>query len=144
MTTRVNNIEAALSLPRLRRFIHPCGGSRSRALRLYRWNAQVASAYWTPLHFLEVAVRNAVHDAMAEATGDEWWFAEDEAGRAVGEISLPVNTSIAAVARLAFLCQFLPAAVDRGPRSAVRKAPRRKEVAEPPRERHPYTASSSR
>lgn len=77
MTTRVNTIEAVISAPRLRRFVH-VAGSRSAALRLYRWNAQVASAYWTPLHFLEVAVRNAVHDAMVETTGDEWWFASPD------------------------------------------------------------------
>jgi Abi-like protein len=73
---RVESIEAALSPLRMHRFVQHCGGSRTRALRLYRWNAQVASAYWTPLHFLEVAVRNAVHDAMHTATADEWWFAD--------------------------------------------------------------------
>ena len=49
MTTRVNTIEAAISTARLRRFID-LAGSQSAALRLYRWNAQVAAAYWTPLH----------------------------------------------------------------------------------------------
>ncbi|MGH3010030.1 MAG: Abi family protein [Gaiellaceae bacterium] len=45
---------------------------------MYRWNAQLASAYWTPIHFLEVAVRNAVHDALTAEAGSHWWFAEDD------------------------------------------------------------------
>jgi hypothetical protein len=52
-------------------------------LRLYRWNAQLASAYWTPIHFLEVAVRNAVHDALTVEAGNHWWFAnQDRTGHA--------------------------------------------------------------
>jgi hypothetical protein len=47
-------------------------------LRLYRWNAQLASAYWTPIHFLEVAVRNAVHDALTAEAGNHWWFANQD------------------------------------------------------------------
>lgn len=58
----------------MHRFLEAAGGSPSRALRLYRWNAQVASAYWTPIHFLEIAVRNAMHDALTTATGTHWWF----------------------------------------------------------------------
>jgi len=70
---RANRIQETLSQIRLQRFVTAAGGN-ARALRLYRWNAQVASAFWTPLHFMEIAVRNAVHDAMAESSSDPWWF----------------------------------------------------------------------
>jgi hypothetical protein len=70
---RAIQIHSTLSPARLQRFVSAAGGT-ARALRLYRWNAQVASAYWTPLHFMEIAVRNAVHDSLAEKTGDSWWF----------------------------------------------------------------------
>ena len=71
---RQTQIQSTLSPVRLQRFVVAAGGSVPRALKLYRWNAQVASAYWTPLHFMEVAVRNAVHDAMAESREDPWWL----------------------------------------------------------------------
>jgi hypothetical protein len=73
---RATSVTSTLSELRLHRFLLAADGNRSRALRLYRWNAQLASAYWTPLHFMEVAVRNAVNDAMAESTGNTWWFQE--------------------------------------------------------------------
>jgi hypothetical protein len=74
---RVTAISATLSPVRLQRFA-VVGGNVPEALRLYRWNAQVASAYWTPLHFLEVAVRNAVHDSLSASLGTVRWF-EDPA-----------------------------------------------------------------
>jgi hypothetical protein len=73
---RATSVSTTISELRLHRFLMAAGGNRARALRLYRWNAQVASAYWTPLHFMEVAVRNAANDAMTESTGNPWWFQE--------------------------------------------------------------------
>jgi hypothetical protein len=78
---RANEIESTLSSHRLQRFLTETGGN-AQALRLYRWNAQVASAYWTPLHFMEVAVRNAIHDALTESKGTAWWFRDDVDERA--------------------------------------------------------------
>lgn len=42
------------------------------ALRLYRWNAEIAAALWTVMHMFEVAVRNAVSDAVTEVHGPDW------------------------------------------------------------------------
>jgi hypothetical protein len=68
-------IEVTLSAERLHRFIQ-ASGSLAQGLRLYRWNVQLASAYWTPLHFLEIAVRNAVHGSMTAHHGTAFWFRE--------------------------------------------------------------------
>lgn len=43
-----------------------------RALKLYVWNAEVASAFLVPLHLCEVAIRNAVADAIAAQYGPRW------------------------------------------------------------------------
>lgn len=77
---RALDISASLSPVRLHRFVKNAGGL-VQGLRLYRWDAQVASAYWTPLHFLEVAVRNAVHDALSSSFGTPTWY---EASPGVG------------------------------------------------------------
>lgn len=76
---RASNISASLSPIRLHRFVTKAGGV-PQGLRLYRWNAQVASAYWTPLHFLEVAVRNAVHDALSLSLGTPNWYEGSKPG----------------------------------------------------------------
>jgi len=73
---RADEITETLSRLRLQPFLAAAGGHPARALRLYRWNTQLASAYWTPIHFLEVAVRNAIHDAFTAETGSHWWFAD--------------------------------------------------------------------
>jgi len=67
------DISATISPVRLQRFV-TAAGNTTDALRLYRWNAQLAAAYWTPLHFMEVAVRNAVHDSLAATMANPRWF----------------------------------------------------------------------
>lgn len=42
------------------------------ALALYAWNAQVSAAMMAPLHICEVAVRNAVADALEAVYGPRW------------------------------------------------------------------------
>ncbi|QIX48227.1 hypothetical protein HFP48_00630 [Rhodococcus sp. DMU1] len=42
------------------------------ALRLYRWNAEIAAALWPVMHIFEVTVRNAVSDAVAHVHGPNW------------------------------------------------------------------------
>lgn len=76
---RAVRIGATLSPIRLHRFV-VAAGSPAQGLRLYRWNAQLASAYWTPLHFMEVAVRNAVHDSLSDYFGKQDWFEGPIAG----------------------------------------------------------------
>lgn len=42
------------------------------ALALYAWNAQVSAAFMVPLHICEVAIRNAVSDALERVYGPAW------------------------------------------------------------------------
>lgn len=43
-----------------------------RALALYLWNVEVAAAFFVPLNMCEVAIRNAVSDAIAVHYGPRW------------------------------------------------------------------------
>jgi hypothetical protein len=58
------------------------------ALRLYWWNVELSAAFYGPLHCLEVALRNALHDRLAPAYGRaDWWDVAplgDDGRRAVG------------------------------------------------------------
>lgn len=63
-----------LSLPRLRRYIRAAHGNARTAERLYWWNIEVSAALLGPLHCLELALRNALHAALARHHDrPDWW-----------------------------------------------------------------------
>ncbi|WP_086150517.1 Abi family protein [Cellulosimicrobium sp. KWT-B] len=59
-------LEPHISEPRLRQYLGQFAGDKARALELYRWNAQLAAAFFVDLGHLEVALRNAL-DARMQA-----------------------------------------------------------------------------
>ncbi|MEV7772224.1 hypothetical protein [Kitasatospora sp. NPDC086791] len=65
--------QRSLSGPRLQTYATAAGG-QSAAIRLYWWNIEVSAAFYGPLHCLEVALRNALHDALKRKFGrPDWW-----------------------------------------------------------------------
>lgn len=42
------------------------------ALKLYEWNAELSSRFFFPLHIYEVAIRNAISDAISIRYGQDW------------------------------------------------------------------------
>jgi hypothetical protein len=64
----------AMSEPRLGPYLLVSGGDAERAERLYYWNIEAAAALYGPLHFLEVCLRNALHDTLTAQYGRrDWW-----------------------------------------------------------------------
>lgn len=61
-----------LSAARMRPYFDATGGSWSAALALYDWNAQISSAFFESLHYLEVGLRNAFDTTLTEQVGDGW------------------------------------------------------------------------
>lgn len=68
-----NSLEQIVSAPRLQRYRNVAGTDLETVL-LYCWNIQLAEALIPPLAILEVALRNAVHDALTTHTGTDFWF----------------------------------------------------------------------
>lgn len=67
-------LEGLLSGARLARYLTRYNGDRALALRLYTWNLAVSSALWGPINVVEISVRNALHDRLADRTGrGDWW-----------------------------------------------------------------------
>jgi hypothetical protein len=65
-----------ISADRFATYESAIGGDVDLALRLYAWNIAVSSAFLGPLQVLEVALRNALHDALvAHFRRDDWWNA---------------------------------------------------------------------
>lgn len=74
-TDQVKAVRATITQARMSTYdaATPPGQARiRRALKLYVWNAELASAFLIPLHLCEVAVRNAVADALAAQYGPRW------------------------------------------------------------------------
>ena len=72
-----NAIEQTLSEPRFgtyRAAILSVLGKECKvtALELYQWNAILASRFFFPLHIYEVALRNAISDAISSRYGENW------------------------------------------------------------------------
>lgn len=67
------DIETALSLERLARYLEWAAGDRKRALELYVLNTRISEALYTPLQMLEVALRNRIHAVMTEARHERWF-----------------------------------------------------------------------
>ena len=57
-------LQRHLGQARLEQYLVHCQGDQYRAVALYRWNAQLAAAFWLDLGHLEVALRNAIDAAM--------------------------------------------------------------------------------
>ena len=65
--------EGILSTDRFARYLAWAGGGHERALELYRLNVAASEALYTPLHVLEVALRNRIHAVLSEALGEHWF-----------------------------------------------------------------------
>jgi hypothetical protein len=67
------DFEESLSLERFGRYLAWAAGDRERAIDLYTLNAQISECLYTPLHMLEVALRNRIHTVLAAAAHDRWF-----------------------------------------------------------------------
>ena len=59
-----NDLVQLLSQPRLAAYRVAAGGNVDDALRLYAWNLQAGAAFLESIHYLEVALRNTMADAL--------------------------------------------------------------------------------
>ncbi|WP_327110538.1 hypothetical protein OHB12_22440 [Nocardia sp. NBC_01730] len=74
MVTEPDWIRDALSQARFAPYLAKTGGDIDTAIRLYWWNIDISAAFYTPLHCLELALRNAVHQRLTdEFKRQDWW-----------------------------------------------------------------------
>jgi hypothetical protein len=71
--TRFTGLEEALSPDRFGTYLNWAGGDRERAVDLYTLNARLSEALYTPLHIVEVTLRNRIHGVMSAAFGAAWY-----------------------------------------------------------------------
>ncbi|MGC4809254.1 hypothetical protein ACLQ29_01820 [Micromonospora sp. DT228] len=67
-------IRRTFSEPRLNPYLTESGQDAGKAVELYWWNIDVSAAFYGPLHCLEVALRNALHEQLRRRFGrSDWW-----------------------------------------------------------------------
>jgi hypothetical protein len=77
-----------LPAPRFQPYLEDCAGNQDLALRLYWWNVEVSAALYPGLHFLEIFLRNALHEELAhQYARADWWATVQLAGEGGNMIS---------------------------------------------------------
>lgn len=69
----VNSLEQVISLERFQPYLNQAQGNKHLAFELYAFNMRVSEALLTPLHMLEIAMRNRFNLVLSSAFGDEWF-----------------------------------------------------------------------
>lgn len=69
----VECIERIISQERFERYVKWAGGDKKKAIRIYERNTLVSEAFYTPIQGLEIALRNAVHNVLAEEINERWF-----------------------------------------------------------------------
>ena len=94
-------VQQYLSPPRVGTYVAANGGNLAAAVRLYRWNASVAAAFWEVLGHGEVVLRNVIHNELAthhQLRGDPGEWFDDPRGlltqQALDDVRTPISPVI--------------------------------------------------
>src|SRR5207237_4251938 len=68
-----NGLENALSSERFETYLKKAQGNKHHAFALYAFNMRVSEALLTPLHMLEIAMRNRFNSVLSGAFGEDWF-----------------------------------------------------------------------
>lgn len=71
------DLQRAISAPRFQTFLIAAGNRPELARELYVWNRDVSVAILADIAILEVALRNAMHDAASRVWGPHWYADTD-------------------------------------------------------------------
>ena len=91
-TNLENQIEGLLGADRFAPYLAAMATDRCEALKLYVWNAALASAFLSPIGALEVGLRNALNTSLTTSYGVAWYddptfLALDPTGHLASQIS---------------------------------------------------------
>ena len=70
----MTNIKKALSIPRLEGYRRTPTESDVECLKRYVWNVALSEALYPTIQFLEIALRNSIHDAATTTFNNDFWF----------------------------------------------------------------------
>jgi hypothetical protein len=87
------DFERIVSRHRLQRY-RRATKSKQEAVALYLWNVALSEALYSPLHFFEVAFRNATHQALTNYTGNNSRWFMDNSGLMQGRHQQQVHDAL--------------------------------------------------
>ncbi|GGZ32186.1 hypothetical protein [Asticcacaulis endophyticus] len=67
-------LDRSLSPERLAPYLGVAAQDRKHALHLYLWNARLSKSFLYPLNMAEVAIRNAMYNAISNEYADPNWL----------------------------------------------------------------------
>lgn len=70
----LESLKRCLAADRMGKYLRAAQGNLSNALALYSWNTAVCAAFYGPLQWLEVTLRNSIDHCLAETYGDARYF----------------------------------------------------------------------
>ena len=56
------NSQIVFSKARVQKYLRACGGDKSKAMRLYRYNARLSQDFYGVLSIFEIVLRNAINN----------------------------------------------------------------------------------
>lgn len=65
--------EATPSQERLSKYMEYCKGDSKKAIRLYRWNTAIGSAFYGPLQTLEITLRENINSVLTAQFEENWY-----------------------------------------------------------------------
>lgn len=71
-----DSLTGCLSRDRIAKYLRATQGNLQSALALYNWNTAVSAAFYGPLQWLEVTLRNSFDKCLVEEYGHEWYLQE--------------------------------------------------------------------
>jgi hypothetical protein len=63
-----------ISEERLLSYIKMSGGDLHKAILIYEWNTTLSETLYRPMQYLEIALRNSVHDILSAAYSRKDWY----------------------------------------------------------------------
>ena len=70
----MTNIKKALSIPRFEGYRRTPTEPDIECMKRYVWNVALSEALYPTIQFLEIALRNSIHDAATSAFNNDFWF----------------------------------------------------------------------
>lgn len=80
-----------ISPERFQPYLDLCSQDAAKAIRLYTWNIEISAALLGPIHVLEVAMRNSMHQQMSAYFGVEAWWTHSNV-QLTRELSLQIES----------------------------------------------------
>lgn len=87
------NSQIVFSKARVQKYLRACGGDKSKAMRLYRYNARLSQDFYGVLSIFEIVLRNAINNHYLLTLGSDWIVAQARPAGLLEHEAVEVHTT---------------------------------------------------